>query len=133
VGLIARVLERDGLPTVTMSSAHDITAKVKPPRAAFLNYPLGNSVGSPGDPAGQREVIAAALGLLEAAMEPGVIAELPFRWPDDDWQRKVNALYDDEAAIVHRQRSEGEYDVDPATGERRHYAAQEAEAVARLI
>lgn len=91
---------------MTMSSAYDITAKVKPPRAAFLNFPLGNSVGRPNEPEEQRAILTAALGLLESASEPGAMVELPFRWPDDD---------------------------DPATGERRNYAALEALAVARLI
>lgn len=116
-----------------MSSAYDITAKVKPPRAAFLNFPLGNSVGRPGEPDEQRAILTAALGLLESVSVPGAIVELPFRWPDDDWESKVNAQYEAEAEIVLRQRSEGEYDDDPATGERRNYAAEEAIAVVGLI
>lgn len=114
---------------MTMSSAYDITAKVKPPRAAFLNYPLGNSVGQPDQQDEQRAILRAALGLLESASEPGAIVDLLFRWPGDDWQAKVVEQYEKEGAIVLRQRTEGEYDVDPATGERRHYAADEALAV----
>jgi len=133
MGLTARVLESEGLPTVTMSNAYDITAKVKPLRAAFLNFPLGNSVGRPNEPDEQRAILTAALGLLESASEPAAMVELPFRWPDDDWESKVNAQYEAEAEIALRQRSEGEYDDHPATGERRNDAALEALAVARLI
>jgi hypothetical protein len=103
-----------------MSNARDITAKIRPPRAVFLNHPLGNAVGRPSEPDQQRAVLRTALGLLESATEPGVIVDLAFRWPDDTCVLKLNEQYEREAGIVLRQRSEGEYDVDPSTGECRH-------------
>jgi len=43
VGLIARALEEKGIPTVSLSSAYDLTTLVKPPRTFFVNYPLGHT------------------------------------------------------------------------------------------
>ena len=41
IALLARVIEREGIPTVTVTGACDITERVRPPRAGFLNFPLG--------------------------------------------------------------------------------------------
>jgi hypothetical protein len=110
VGLVARVLEREGLTTVSLTSAIDVTERVRPPRAAFLNFPLGNATGQPGDAAGQRRVLRGVLGLAETAREPGAIVELPDRWPDADWEQATIRGYWDEAHIVHDTRLRSEYD-----------------------
>jgi len=127
VGLVARVFEREGISTVTLTSALDVTERVRPPRSAFLNFPLGNQVGPPGCPDLQREIVQRALALLESAREPGEIVELPFEWPDSDWQAEVVATYKDEAEIVSRQRVESEID---ATG---NFALRECVDVCRLV
>ena len=67
----------------------DITERIRPPRAAFLNVPLGNATGRPHDAEGQRQVLRRVLGLAETAREPGAIAELPDRWPDADWEAQT--------------------------------------------
>jgi hypothetical protein len=90
VGLIAREIERRGVPTLSMSSAYSITAAVKPPRAAFLDFPLGHTAGKPGDAAGNRAILRAALGAFETLREPGGIVRLPFEWRTDDaWKDSV--------------------------------------------
>ena len=109
-GLVARVLEREGLPTVSLTGARDITERTRPPRAAFLNYPLGNSTGAPGDPSGQRAVLRAALQLAESASEPGSIVDLEFAWPDANWEAECIDLYRREAATVLDQRTWGEFE-----------------------
>jgi D-proline reductase (dithiol) PrdB len=83
VGLVARVVEAAGIPTVVIASARDITESVKPPRAVFVDYPLGHQTGLPGDAESQRAVLRAAFDVLESAREPGRIVELPFRWPEE--------------------------------------------------
>ena len=112
MGLVARVLERDGLQTVSLTSAIDITERVRPPRAAFLNYPLGNATGAPGDAEGQRQVLRQVLSLAETAREPGTIVELPFEWPDPGWEQETVRGYRDEAHIVRETRLKNEYDAD---------------------
>ena len=84
MGLVARHLEANGIPTVTIATARDITASTFPPRAVFVNYPLGNPCGRPGDPDNQREIVGAALAVLESAQRPGEIVDLPHRWREED-------------------------------------------------
>ncbi len=87
VGLIAREIERRGIPTVTLSSAWSITAAVAPPRAVFIDFPLGHTAGKPHDRSLQRHIMIAALSALDGIQTPGEIRSLPFRWAaDDDWK-----------------------------------------------
>jgi hypothetical protein len=90
VGLVARHLEANGIPTVTFSCARDITEAVLPPRSVFLDYPLGSTCGRPNDSANQRAVILAGLRLLETGRTPGKIVDLPFEWSTDEtWKRLI--------------------------------------------
>ena len=72
-----------------MTSALDITQSVLPPRAAFLDYPLGHTTGKPDEPALQREILVAALDAFTSLDEPGRVKMLPFRWPSDEWKREA--------------------------------------------
>ena len=93
MSLVARHLEAEGIPTVILACARDITASAFPPRAVWLDYPLGNPAGRPHDPANQRAVLEAALALLESATAPGTIQDLPHTWSgDQSWKDRV---YDD--------------------------------------
>jgi hypothetical protein len=88
VGLIARHAEAAGIPTLCMTSALDITRAVNPPRAAFLDYPLGHTTGKPHEPELQREILVQALDAFHSMTTPGSIKVLPFRWSqEDDWKR----------------------------------------------
>lgn len=84
MGLIARHLEIAGISTMSMTSALDITRAVKPPRAAFLDFPLGHTTGRPGEPELQDAIVRAALNGLETISEPGTILTLPFVWPEGE-------------------------------------------------
>ena len=90
MGLVARHLETNGIPTVTFSCARDITEAVRPPRSVFLDYPLGSTCGRPHDPANQRAVLRAGLRLLETGCTPGQIVDLPYVWSaDETWKRLI--------------------------------------------
>jgi D-proline reductase (dithiol) PrdB len=90
VGLVARHLEANGIPTVTFSCARDITEAVLPPRSVFLDFPLGSTCGRPNDSANQRAVLLAGLRLLETGRTPGEIVDLPFVWSaDETWKRLI--------------------------------------------
>ena len=65
---------------MTMSSAWDITRSVKPPRAAFVNFPLGNQTGRPGDKEGQLSIVRDALTAAYAMKEPASVTILPYEW-----------------------------------------------------
>ncbi len=80
MGLVARVVEAHGIPTVTVSTGRDITALVRPPRSLFVNFPMGNSFGPAGDSAMQTEILRAALDFAVTADEPGVLVDLPQQW-----------------------------------------------------
>jgi hypothetical protein len=130
VGLVARVLEREGLPTVSLTSAIDITERVKPPRVAFLNFPLGYPVGRPHEIQEQLSMLRAALKLAETVKEPGTIVELPFTWPDPDWEAETIRGYRDEAHIVRDTRLRGEYAGGDETAE--NWAMRECREVCSL-
>ncbi|HTQ26204.1 MAG TPA: hypothetical protein VMI09_16070 [Candidatus Binataceae bacterium] len=84
VGLIAREVEAAGIPTLCMTSALDITQAVNPPRAVFLNYPLGHQTGKPDDRENQRAIVGDALRAFETINRPGTIIELPYVWDAND-------------------------------------------------
>lgn len=109
VGIISRGLERQGIPTITMTGARDISERIRPPRSAFLNYPLGNSVGAPGDAQNQREILMAAMSIAETVEVPGTIVDLPFEWPEAGWEAETIALYQRDKDTVLNQRLKSEY------------------------
>ena len=67
-----------------MTSALDITRAVNPPRAVFLNYPLGHQAGKPDDAQNQRAIVGDALHAFDTISEPGTIIELPYVWDPND-------------------------------------------------
>ena len=79
-----------------MTSALDITKAVQPPRAAFLDYPLGHTTGKPHQPALQRAIMRAALEGFTSLTTPGAVKLLPFRWSEDDaWKDTAQRGPDD--------------------------------------
>lgn len=80
-----------------MSSAIDITKAANPPRAAFLDYPLGHTTGKPNQPELQRAILVQALEGFTSLTEPGSIKMLPFRWDEEDWKR--TAMMDGDARV----------------------------------
>jgi D-proline reductase (dithiol) PrdB len=90
VGLIAREIERAGIPTLSMSSAWDITFAVRPPRAVFVNFPLNHQTGKANNPGLQRQILLDALRAFELLWAPGMMLTLPYVWDPDDasWEEK---------------------------------------------
>lgn len=83
-------MEEAGIPTLSMTSARDITEAVKPPRAVFLNFPLGHQSGPAFDPERQRQIVREALSCFKTIKKPGSIVDLPYQWTrDPDWEAKV--------------------------------------------
>lgn len=76
MGALSQYLERAGIATAGISLIREQTEKINPPRALWVPFELGRPLGPPDDPAFQRRVLAAALGLLEADAGP-VLAEFP--------------------------------------------------------
>ena len=90
MGLIARQVEAAGIPTLCMTSALSITRAVNPPRAAFLDYPLGHTTGKRHEPELQRSILRDALAGFATLTEPGSVTTLEYTWaPDDAWKDGV--------------------------------------------
>ncbi len=90
VGLVARYLEKNGIPTVVVAAARDIVESCGVARLQFTDFPLGNPCGEPGDAEQQRQIITMALELFETATEPRTTAESPFQWSKGNaWKAKV--------------------------------------------
>ena len=88
MGLVARVLEAQGIPTVALSMIPDLTRAVGVPRLAGLSYPMGQPLGRPHDADGQRAVLRTTLAVLTSASGPDTYVELPFTWPQSPAQAR---------------------------------------------
>ncbi len=82
VALVCRVVEQAGIPTVCITTARDITELVKPPRGLFVNAPMGNNFGKPGDVQTQASILREALQLVVDAKQGGVLVDSAFTWPE---------------------------------------------------
>ena len=65
VGLIQAVFEAAGLSTVSVSLCEEITSKVGPPRVLQVPFPFGFPLGPLGADEQRRDIVEAALALLE--------------------------------------------------------------------
>ena len=54
---------------------------MKPPRALFVNFPMGNNFGAAGDVDMQQRILRAALELVDTASAGGDIVDFPDSWP----------------------------------------------------
>jgi hypothetical protein len=70
VCLVQAAIEREGIATVSISLLREVTSVIKPPRALFVNFPMGHPLGAPNRPELQHRVIAAALALLQRSDAP---------------------------------------------------------------
>jgi len=85
VGLVQREIEYQGITTVGISIARNISESVKPPRTYFVKYPFGHAMGELFNKKQQLTVFQEAISLLESAQEPGAIVDSPYRWRRHKW------------------------------------------------
>ncbi len=83
MGLVARVIEEAGIPTVILNMMPAYQPGVGAPRVAAIAHPFGRPYGNAGDAETQRAVLRAALTVLATASAPGRIVHLPFQWPEE--------------------------------------------------
>jgi D-proline reductase (dithiol) PrdB len=88
VGLAARHLEANGIPTVIMGCAKDIVEHCGVPRFVWSDFPLGNSAGRPFDRDSQAQTLELALRLLESAPAARTTVASPLRWPAEGWRQR---------------------------------------------
>jgi hypothetical protein len=82
VGHVARLLETAGVSTVIIASGvfRGRLEAMGAPRLLLTPHPMGRPLGSPGDGARQRQVLLAALELLENAKQGRTIVMLPGKY-----------------------------------------------------
>jgi len=71
-GLVARVIEASGIPTMTLAVLKDVVESVRPPRVALYAGELGSVAGKPNFPEHQRRILDEALRLIEPIDQPGI-------------------------------------------------------------
>ena len=77
---LGHYLEEEEIATVAIALIRPQAENTRPPRALWVPFELGRPFGPPGDPAFQKRVILAALGML--AEDDGSVRIIDF--PDDD-------------------------------------------------
>jgi hypothetical protein len=75
VGLIQSVIERAGIPAVSVTLLREVTERVRPPRVLSVDRPLGYPLGIPNDAVTQTRIILAALELLIVPLDGPLVAE----------------------------------------------------------
>lgn len=76
MGALGHFLERQGIPTASISLVREHTETIRPPRALWVTFELGRPLGIPDDPDFQRRVLRATAELLERTDGP-LIADYP--------------------------------------------------------
>ncbi len=71
VGILARVIEKTGIPTMTISVAPSITDKVRPPRTAYYTGEFGSVAGEPNWREHQLRILDESLRWIETFDQPG--------------------------------------------------------------
>jgi hypothetical protein len=75
VGLAQAAVEERGIATASITMLAKITAKIRPPRALSVPYPLGFPLGEANNPALQTAILKQLLALVERDDVP-VLEEL---------------------------------------------------------
>jgi hypothetical protein len=80
VSALGHYLEEEGIASVAIALIRPQGEHTRPPRALWVPFELGRPIGPPSDPAFQRRIILAALGMLVEGGGPVRIVDVP----DDD-------------------------------------------------
>lgn len=62
------MIEAAGIPTVSITLLREITEQVAPPRALYVDRPLGFPLGRAGDGPLQRRILLSALAMLSVEL-----------------------------------------------------------------
>lgn len=84
VGLVQRVLDEEGLSTMSLTLSASITRLVKPSRALLVEHPFGLTMGDLHDGTTHIAVLEEMLSAAERIERAGALEALPFEWTKDD-------------------------------------------------
>ncbi len=88
------MIEGRGIATLVIGTAHDIMSKVVPPRAAFVDHPVGRTFGPPRERSRHQAILHRALAELEKFTSGGEIRDLGCRWlpgGNREWETALRA------------------------------------------
>jgi D-proline reductase (dithiol) PrdB len=95
VPVLARWIEKAGIPTVVVTMMPSIAEERLAPRIVGVEFPYGHAFGMPGDRKLQSQTLLLALRLLAGAGTSGTRVDLDVEWPVPlreayrAWQPKV--------------------------------------------
>ncbi len=92
MGLVARQIERAGIPTVTLNMLWEFQRAVGMPRVAAIAHPFGRPFGEVNDAATQRAVLRASLAVFETAEVAGHVEHLNFVWHEEPRETRWHPL-----------------------------------------
>jgi D-proline reductase (dithiol) PrdB len=81
VPVLARWIERAGIPTVVVTMMPDVAGALGAPRVVGVEFPFGHPFGMPGDRPVQRRVLETALTVLSGAARHGTRVDVDMGWP----------------------------------------------------
>jgi hypothetical protein len=76
VGLIQSVIEKAGIPTVSITSLREVTERVRPPRALFVGRALGFPLGEPHNVRLQKAIMMSALAMTAEPVDDLLLREM---------------------------------------------------------
>ncbi len=80
------MIESYGMSTAGVSIVHEYTKAVRPPRAVYLDWPFGHSLGRPFNRPQQMTILLELLIAVYTIEKPGEIINLPYKWDIDDYR-----------------------------------------------
>lgn len=89
MGLVQRVLDIFGIPTISLTLVKEMTDLVKPSKALFIQHPFGLTLGDAGDETTHEAVLNDCLHYATETLPAGSIVDLPYRWKDDLRERQL--------------------------------------------
>ena len=105
MGALSNFIERSGVATASISLIREQSEAVRPPRALWVPFPLGRPLGAAGDAGFQKNVVRAALSMLETATEPTIEdypVEAPVEAQSDDWVCPVSFPVKNDESVTAR-------------------------------
>ena len=92
MSLVANVLEQSGISTLLVGTVRDLLEQVKPPRAVYIDNPVGRTFGRPRANRKHAQLLADALQCVDKFKRKGQILDLAGTWtdrPGQSWPRMV--------------------------------------------
>lgn len=88
MGLIQRVLDQQGIATLSLTLVKEMTQRVKPSKALYLQHPFGLTLGDVGAVETHAAILDDCLRYAAEVQPPGTITDLPYVWTKDDLRER---------------------------------------------